>query len=177
MSMLRAKVETADVASSLTPPMPMPKALPLKVLVPPKALAVLALLAPRVAKADRTTALDLLLLLEELTPVSFKHSNPPVMNDGTPQGTALDYCCMVLRLCAVHGSFTFLLPVEQKQEQEPKQVCGCDRRKTNAKREVFPSVVWRELRVASWREKKEHKINQHGTNAESWQILCQSLQK
>ena len=58
---LRAKVEAADVASSLTPPMPI--ALPLKELAP-NAVAVLAPLAPRVARAERNTALD----LDELTP-------------------------------------------------------------------------------------------------------------
>lgn len=53
--MLSATVEPADVASSLAPPMPIPIVLPPKVLVAPKALAVLALLAPKVAKADRKT--------------------------------------------------------------------------------------------------------------------------
>lgn len=61
MTREKAKVDTADVASSLTPLMVM--ALLLKVLAL-KALAVLALLAPSVAKADRNTALD----LDELTP-------------------------------------------------------------------------------------------------------------
>lgn len=56
-----AKAEAADVASSLVP---------LKAIEPPpkvvglKALAVLALLAPSVANADRSTAVD----LDELAP-------------------------------------------------------------------------------------------------------------
>lgn len=56
-----AKVEAADVASSRAPLMaiePLPKVLGLK------ALTVLALLAPSVAKADRSTAVD----LDELAP-------------------------------------------------------------------------------------------------------------
>lgn len=57
-----ARVEAADVASSLTPLMlkaPLPKVLALN------AVAVPALLAPSVANADRKTALD----LDELAPI------------------------------------------------------------------------------------------------------------
>lgn len=56
-----ARVEAADVASSLAPLMVMA---PLLKVLARKALAVLALLAPSVAKADSKTALD----FEELAP-------------------------------------------------------------------------------------------------------------